>query len=92
MDEPVHSMEKSSVPAELFLFSQDPLRMLVSDICDLCGLTLRYGHHTLISAGQSYSFCCIGCQQVFSMLITVMRFSHTLAMISGVGFMCPSHF
>jgi heavy metal translocating P-type ATPase len=42
----------------------------VSDICDLCGLTLRYGQHTLISAGRSYQFCCIGCRQVFSMLIT----------------------
>ena len=42
----------------------------MSDICDLCGLTLRYGHHTLISAGRPYSFCCIGCKQVFSMLIT----------------------
>ncbi|MEN8780424.1 MAG: HAD-IC family P-type ATPase, partial [Desulfobacterales bacterium] len=42
----------------------------MSDLCDLCGLTLRYGHHTLISAGRPYSFCCIGCQQVFSMLIT----------------------
>ncbi len=42
----------------------------MSDICDLCGLTLRYGQHTLIFAGRPYSFCCIGCRQVFSMLIT----------------------
>ncbi|MEJ2472931.1 MAG: heavy metal translocating P-type ATPase [Desulfobacterales bacterium] len=42
----------------------------MNDICDLCGLTLRYGHHTLTFAGRPYSFCCIGCKQVFSMLIT----------------------
>ncbi len=54
--------------------------MPVNDICDLCGLTLRYGHYSLTAAGQIYRFCCIGCKQVFSMLITA----------SGVG--DPSQF
>ena len=52
----------------------------VTDNCDLCGLTLRYGHHSLTAAERTYRFCCIGCKQVFSMLITA----------SGVG--DPSHF
>ena len=39
-----------------------------TDNCDLCGLTLRYGQHALLSAGQTYRFCCLGCKQVFSML------------------------
>lgn len=38
--------------------------------CDLCGLTIRYGQHTLADAGRTYRFCCIGCKQVFTMLIT----------------------
>ena len=38
--------------------------------CDLCGLTIRYGQHALASAGHNYRFCCIGCKQVFSMLMT----------------------
>lgn len=39
-----------------------------SEICDLCGLSLRYGHHSQTYAGEAYRFCCLGCQQVFSML------------------------
>ena len=54
--------------------------MPVNDVCDLCGLTLRYGHHSLTAAERTYRFCCIGCKQVFSMLITA----------SGVG--DPSQF
>lgn len=51
-----------------------------TDICDLCGLTLRYGHHSLTSGGRTYRFCCLGCQQVFGMLVAA----------SGVE--DPSHF
>ena len=38
--------------------------------CDLCGLTIRYGQHALDYSGHKYRFCCIGCKQVFSMLMT----------------------
>ena len=39
------------------------------EFCDLCGLSLRYGHYSQTYAGTAYRFCCLGCQQVFSMLI-----------------------
>ncbi|MFZ0241954.1 MAG: cation-translocating P-type ATPase [Desulfobacterales bacterium] len=43
----------------------------VTDTCDLCGLSLRNGCCTLERAGGRFRFCCLGCQQVFSMLCDV---------------------
>jgi heavy metal translocating P-type ATPase len=37
--------------------------------CDLCGLSLRYGTVKWTSGNRDFSFCCIGCRQVFIMLI-----------------------
>ena len=37
--------------------------------CDLCGLHLRFGSFSLESSGNTYSFCCQGCRQVFQMLV-----------------------
>jgi len=40
-----------------------------SDICDLCGLPLRAGRFEATFSGKTYQFCCLGCRQVFSILI-----------------------
>lgn len=40
-----------------------------SATCALCGLSLRYGATTLISSSKTFSFCCLGCKQVFSMFL-----------------------
>ena len=37
--------------------------------CDLCGLSLRHGSVKLTSGNQDFFFCCIGCRQVFIMLM-----------------------
>jgi heavy metal translocating P-type ATPase len=37
--------------------------------CDLCGLSLRFGNFSLQEAGKVYRFCCIGCKQVFRILL-----------------------
>ena len=37
--------------------------------CDLCGLPLRYGTFTSDSSGKTFRFCCMGCKQVFHMLM-----------------------
>jgi len=37
--------------------------------CDLCGLTLRTPSYSLDGNETSYRFCCMGCRQVFSMLL-----------------------
>ena len=37
--------------------------------CDLCGLALRFGAITHALEGRSYRFCCMGCRQVFVMLL-----------------------
>lgn len=37
--------------------------------CDLCGLSLRYGTVKWTSGNREFSFCCIGCRQVFIMLM-----------------------
>jgi len=37
--------------------------------CDLCGLSLRHGTVKWTTDNQEFSFCCIGCRQVFIMLI-----------------------
>ncbi|MGD8990932.1 MAG: cation-translocating P-type ATPase [Desulfobacterales bacterium] len=37
--------------------------------CDLCGLSLRHGTVTAVITGGSFSFCCNGCRQVFSILM-----------------------
>ena len=39
------------------------------DVCALCGFTLRYGRQRMSSAGQDFEFCCLGCRQVFAMLV-----------------------
>ncbi|MCK5205818.1 MAG: hypothetical protein KAR15_18180, partial [Desulfobacterales bacterium] len=41
----------------------------LSQACDLCGLPLRYGTVTAVLSGTTYSFCCIGCRQVFNILL-----------------------
>ncbi len=40
-----------------------------SEACDLCGLPLRYHQFQSIVSGKSYRFCCMGCEQVFHMLL-----------------------
>jgi heavy metal translocating P-type ATPase len=40
-----------------------------SDVCDLCGLGLRAGSFEATFFGRPYHFCCLGCRQVFSILI-----------------------
>ena len=37
--------------------------------CDLCGLPLRFGAITHALEGRSHRFCCMGCRQVFVMLL-----------------------
>ena len=37
--------------------------------CDLCSLPLIYGHHSLETPGSPYRFCCLGCRQVFAILM-----------------------
>ena len=37
--------------------------------CDLCGLPLRFGTISHELEGRSYHFCCMGCRQVFVMLL-----------------------
>jgi len=37
--------------------------------CDLCGLSLRHGTRTWRSEHREFSFCCVGCRQVFIMLM-----------------------
>jgi len=37
--------------------------------CDLCDLPLRYGTIKAQFFGNSYQFCCIGCRQVFNILL-----------------------
>jgi len=41
----------------------------VAASCDLCGLFSRYGMIKWTSGIKEYSFCCIGCRQVFIMLM-----------------------
>ncbi|MGD9289501.1 MAG: cation-translocating P-type ATPase [Desulfobacterales bacterium] len=40
-----------------------------ADVCNLCGLALRAGRHTAVHAARTYQFCCLGCLQVFSILM-----------------------
>ncbi|MGD9326039.1 MAG: cation-translocating P-type ATPase [Desulfobacterales bacterium] len=42
---------------------------ITADICDLCGLALRVGKYESTHADQTYQFCCLGCRQVFSILM-----------------------
>jgi YHS domain-containing protein len=37
--------------------------------CDLCGLTLRYHQTNIAISGKTFHFCCMGCKQVFRMLM-----------------------
>ncbi|MGD9044566.1 MAG: heavy metal translocating P-type ATPase metal-binding domain-containing protein, partial [Desulfobacterales bacterium] len=37
--------------------------------CILCGLPLRHGKVTSVISERSYSFCCNGCRQVFTILM-----------------------
>ena len=37
--------------------------------CDLCGLPLRFGAIAYTLDGRSHRFCCMGCRQVFVMLL-----------------------
>ena len=39
------------------------------DSCHLCGLSLRHGPIKWISGGREFFFCCVGCRQVFIMLM-----------------------
>jgi len=40
-----------------------------SSVCDLCGLALSAGRFEATFCGKTYRFCCLGCRQVFSILI-----------------------
>jgi len=40
-----------------------------SDVCDLCGLPLRYQHFTTEISKKIFRFCCLGCRQVFHILL-----------------------
>lgn len=40
-----------------------------SDCCDLCGFPLRYQEITKNISGKNFRFCCMGCKQVFHMLM-----------------------
>ncbi|MBI9084178.1 MAG: heavy metal translocating P-type ATPase [Desulfobacterales bacterium] len=40
-----------------------------SEACDLCGLPLTYGRHALETPSTTYRFCCMGCRQVFAILM-----------------------
>jgi len=40
-----------------------------SGTCDLCGLPLRYGAFSSVLSNETYRFCCMGCKQVFTMLV-----------------------
>jgi heavy metal translocating P-type ATPase len=40
-----------------------------SGTCDLCGLPLRYGALSAVLTNEAYRFCCMGCKQVFTMLL-----------------------
>ena len=37
--------------------------------CDLCGLPARYGNITATFNEKTYVFCCMGCRQVFNILL-----------------------
>ncbi len=37
--------------------------------CDLCGLRLRHGVFSSVLAGKTHWFCCMGCKQVFHILM-----------------------
>jgi heavy metal translocating P-type ATPase len=39
------------------------------DSCSLCGLSLRHGKVTAVFSAKTYEFCCMGCRQVFNILI-----------------------
>ena len=39
--------------------------------CDLCGLPARHGNISATFNGKSYVFCCMGCRQVFNILLEV---------------------
>jgi len=40
-----------------------------SPACDLCGLSLRYQKISSTTGGKIFHFCCMGCKQVFHMLM-----------------------
>ena len=40
-----------------------------SGSCDLCGLALRAGKIEALFAKKAYQFCCLGCRQVFTILL-----------------------
>jgi P-type Cu+ transporter len=54
-----------------------------SRFCNLCGLPLKYGKISADFSNQTYTFCCLGCKQVFSMLMEAAgtddptQFKHT---------------
>jgi heavy metal translocating P-type ATPase len=40
-----------------------------SHTCDLCGLSLHIRNYSLETSDKTYRFCCMGCKQVFLMLL-----------------------
>jgi heavy metal translocating P-type ATPase len=40
-----------------------------AEVCDLCGLSLRYPQFTINISDKAFRFCCLGCKQVFQMLM-----------------------
>ena len=41
----------------------------IKETCDLCGLPLRRGRAASLSGDRTFYFCCVGCRQVFQMLL-----------------------
>jgi heavy metal translocating P-type ATPase len=37
--------------------------------CDLCGLSLRFQNYSATVSGTTFRFCCLGCRQVFHLLL-----------------------
>ena len=47
----------------------------IPQTCELCGLSLRHGRVTAAFSETTYSFCCIGCRQVFNILFEATDFA-----------------
>jgi len=54
-----------NLPSRFQIYQTMPL----SDSCQLCGISLRFAAVTLNSSGKTLSFCCMGCRQVYVMLV-----------------------
>ncbi len=57
-------MPENSSPLNNLAGSERP-----TGTCDLCGLSLRAGKVEALFANKTYQFCCLGCRQVFNILL-----------------------